>query len=284
MVNIHLAFILIRSQSGVSYGIAGTTDYDGNKDHCMRVRHAYSAQMYTDPDWVPDGRTQAFYFQACSGTHWQHIDREYWQDHIQLNDVQPNTDMILLQAGGNNAGFAAVAYACIFAPYGQDYGGHYPDPSGECYKAIERSSAYIHSREEYGLFQDARDIVNKAFQHPHTRSNPDFRLFVAGYWEFFYDKGGDGDWCDDVSFALNYENRPTLTLALRKKINELVHALNEAIREGVEGSFYPERAEFIYTDHEMYNTKFCMPGHTIWDQYCGEKVQLWSKWTCANGS
>jgi len=61
-----------------------------------------------------------------------------------------------------------------------------------------------------------------------------------------------------------------------KKFNELNRALNEGIREGVEGSFFPERAKFMHTDKDITNTKFCMPGHTIWDQYFGPKVQLWS--------
>ena len=52
--------MLTRIQSGVSYGLFGQTDFDGNKDHCLRINHAYGPQMYNDNSWVPDGRKQAF--------------------------------------------------------------------------------------------------------------------------------------------------------------------------------------------------------------------------------
>lgn len=260
----------------MTYGLFGRTDFDGNKDSCLRVKHAYAPVMYNYNWWVPDNRPQRFWFQSCSGTRWRQIDHDNYMGHVQLDDIQQDTDMILLQAGGNNAGFADVAYNCIFTPQGQDYGPAYPDPRGGCYQALERASNYIESEEQDGLFQDARWIVNKVFEHPKTRANPQFRLFVVGYFTFFHDEGGDGDWCDDVSFALRYSDRPTLTLALRKRINELIQDLNAQIKKGVEGSFYPERAKFLDMDSHIKDGRFCQPGHSIWDQYWGGKVLLWN--------
>lgn len=73
-----------------------STDFDSNKDHCLRVKHAYSVQMHTDATWIPNAREQAFYFHACSGTRWRQIDGHIHQDHIQLDDIEPLTDMIVL--------------------------------------------------------------------------------------------------------------------------------------------------------------------------------------------
>jgi hypothetical protein len=88
--------------------------------------------MSQDDCWVPEGRSQEFHFQACSGTRWRQIDTEPWQGHVQLDEILSNINMMVLQAGGNNAGFADVAYACIFAPVDADWGPEYPDPSGKC--------------------------------------------------------------------------------------------------------------------------------------------------------
>jgi hypothetical protein len=103
-------------QSGVSYGVHGRTNYDGNADHCLCINESYSVQMSQDNYWLPSGRSQEFHFQACSGTRWHQIDTELWQGHVQLNEIPSNIDMMVLQAGGNNAGFADVAYACISQP------------------------------------------------------------------------------------------------------------------------------------------------------------------------
>ncbi|EFQ94835.1 hypothetical protein CFE70_007454 [Pyrenophora teres f. teres 0-1] len=262
--------------SGVTYGLWGLTDYDNNADHCMRIKTAYSAQMSNDDSWIPQGRTQEFHFQACSGTRWRQIDAEPHLGHIQLNDVPDNVDMILLQVGGNNANFANIAYSCIFAPEGADWGPEYPDPAGRCAKEIENTATYIHGKWRNQLFQDARWIVNTIFDHPHVKKNPNFRLFFSGYFRFFYDEGGAGDWCDDVSFAVRRTDRPRLSLALRKKINELIVALNSAIEAGIRGSFHPERATFIDVDEHIDEHRFCQPGHNLRDQYFGNKVFLWN--------
>jgi hypothetical protein len=64
--------------------------------------------MAKDNYWAPDGRLQDFHFEACSGTRWRQIDDESHNGHVQLKDIPDNSDMVLLQAGGNNAGFADV--------------------------------------------------------------------------------------------------------------------------------------------------------------------------------
>ncbi|KAH7066738.1 SGNH hydrolase-type esterase domain-containing protein [Paraphoma chrysanthemicola] len=261
--------------SGVFYGLIGRTDYDGNKDSCLRITQAYAPQMSRDSRWIPEGRAQTCQVQACSSTRWRQIDEETHLGHIQLDDVPENTDMIVFQAGGNNANFANIAYACIFAPQGYpNLGPEYPDPTGLCYKEIELADRYIYGWGRDQLFQDARWIVNTIFAHPKVKNNPKFRLSILGYFQFFYDQGGAGDWCDNASFAVSWEPRPKLRMALRKKINELIRGLNAGVKAGVEGSWYPERAHFIDVDSGIQGGKFCQPGHSIYDQYFGSKVLL----------
>jgi hypothetical protein len=139
----------------------------------LRTNQDYAVKVSQDSSWVPKGREQDFHLQAFSGSQ---TDHESHKGHVQLNDIKDNTDMILLQAGGDNASFAAVAYACIFAPEGQEWGPAYPDPKGRCYREIEKSQQYIFGKGENQLFQDTRALINTIFGHEKVQSNPDFRL------------------------------------------------------------------------------------------------------------
>jgi hypothetical protein len=252
---------LTSAQSGVPYGAAG--EFDKNK--CFRNDQGYAVKISEDGSWVPEGREQEFHFQACSGTG------------AQLDDIKDKTDLILLQSGATNANLAAVAYACIFAPEGQDWGLAYPNPKGRCYQELENSHHYIFGIGENQLFQDARALINAIFDHDKVKDNPDFRLLISGYFEFFYAKeDADGDWCDSASFALRKNDRPKLSLALRKKMNELVRGLNDGVKGAVANSSHSDRTEFIDVNSQIEGHRFCQPGHTMLDQYFGDKVYLWN--------
>jgi hypothetical protein len=243
-------------------------------DKCLRTNQGYAVKVSQDSSWVPQGREQDFHLQAFSGSQ---TDRKSHKDHVQLDDIKDNTDMILLQAGGDDASFAAVAYACIFVPEGQEWGPAYPDPKGRCYREIEKSQQYIFGKDENQLFEDTRALINTIFGHENFQSNPDFRLLISGYFEFFYaEEDAERDWCDSASFALRPNDRPKLSVALRKKINELVRGLNDAVKEAVAGSLHPDRTEFIDVNSQIEGHRFCQPGHTILDQYFGDKVYLWN--------
>jgi hypothetical protein len=259
----------------VSYGLLGLTDYDADQNDCMRTSEAYSVKVSRDNSWVSGGRDQAFDFQACVDTRWDQLIDEAHQGYVQLDDIALNTDMILLQAGGDNANFTAITYACIFTPEDQEWGPTYPDSKGEYYQEIEKASQYIHGKNEHELLQDTRWVVDTIFQHDKIKNNPDFRLFVPSYVHFFHE-GSEGDWCGNASFALRQSDRPILSLALRKKINELVHALNGGIKAGIAGSQYAERVQFIDIDSQFADHRFCQQGHTLHDQYFGDKVYFWN--------
>jgi hypothetical protein len=204
------------------------------------------------------------------------IDDEFNQTQIQLKKLPSNIDMMTLQVGGDKVNFAAVANACIFTPEDSDSGAAYPDLDGNCSLEIQKAEHYINGMGKSQLRQDVRDIVHRIFDNAHTQKNPDFRLFVSGYFQFFFADGGAGDWCDDVSFSLSQTKRPSLSLVLRKKMNELVHGLNDGLKAGIAASSHSNRATFIDVDSHIGDRRFCQPGHSLWDQYLGDKVYLWN--------
>jgi hypothetical protein len=270
------SFIANLAQSGVAYGLPGQTDYDGNQDDCRRNKHAYSVQISRDNSWVPDGRPQGFHFQSCIGTHFTQIDRVAHLGHIQLNDIPSGIDMIMLQAGHDNADLASVAAACVYVPGGTDFGPAYPDPMGKCAQEIVRASSYINGMNKDQLFQDVRWIVNSVFNNDKVKNNPNFQLFMPGYAQVFYDQSYAGDWCGNASFAIRGLNRPVLSLALRQRINQLLSDLNNGIRAGVADSFHSDRTHFIDVDKQFEGHRFCQPEHTLPEQYTRDKVYLWN--------
>lgn len=269
-------FLLTTAQSGVSYDLLGRTNDDENADDCLRSTQAYAVRLSEDDSWVPNGQSQDFNFQACARTQISQVYDTSSQGHSQLGDIQANVDMILLQVGGGDANLAAIVYACIIAPEGNDWGPDYPDPRGKCYQEIGKADSYLSGGSTAKLVRDVRATVNAIFHHDKVKNNAKFRLFVPGYFQFFYEDGGVGDWCDNASFALRSENRPPLNIALRKKINELVRALNSGLKAGIAASDRTGRSHFIDVDTEVTGHRFCQPGHTLYDQYYSDQVYLWN--------
>lgn len=255
-------FFTNSAQSGVSYGPPGKTKFDGNSDNCMRSNHAYSVQLSGDSTWVPDGRTQVFAFQSCVGTPFTGIDRIPHKGHIQMNDIPLDIDMIMFQAGHDNANLAAVAAACVYT-------------QGNCSQELARASSYINGKDKDQLFQDVRWTVNSIFENDKVKNNNRFQLFMPSYAQVFYTDGGDGDWCSNATFAVT-ANGPTLSLELRKSINQLIQDLNTGIKAGIAGSFHSERTHFVDVDPQFNGHRFCQPEHTIIDQYISDKVYLWN--------
>ena len=94
-----------------------------------------------------------------------------------------------------------------------------------CAKGITNTATYINGlrRNQLSSRMPAGSSIPSS-NHPHVKRNPNFRLFVSGYFRFFYDKGGAGDWCDNVSFAIRKTDRPALSLGLQKQIRDTLNA------------------------------------------------------------
>jgi len=80
-------------QSGVTYGINHATDYDNNKDGCMRLKDAYGPKI---KDSHAPSQNPKFTFAACSGARMG--DMVLGQN--QLAQLDKNTMFATMQAGG----------------------------------------------------------------------------------------------------------------------------------------------------------------------------------------
>lgn len=256
-------------QSGSSFGLLGSTDFDGNKGNCLRSAQAYSVKLSESKSWVPDGRAQNFHFEACAG-------QTQDQGHVNLDSIPSNSDMLLLEASVLDASFAAIAYACIFVPDGEEWGPSYPNSSGRCRLELDKARAYIGDFNSSKLLQDVRTTINIVFDIDKVKTNPDFRVFVPGYLQLFHEDGRQGDWCNNTSFSLRKESRPTLSRELRAEINYIVREANNAVEAAVATSNHSDHAHFIDIDSQIGDKRFCQPSHTLYDQYYGDKVMFWN--------
>ncbi|KAF2730595.1 SGNH hydrolase [Polyplosphaeria fusca] len=260
--------------SGVSYNIFGKTDYDGNKDECLRVNHAYSVRVNEDNSWVPDGKTQEFHFAACSGSRMRNMAFEEWRGYKQMDAVGV-PGLITMQAGGNDVGFYNVATSCLFHVEDGDYGPVYPDPAGRCKQAIDGARDYIQKDGAPGLGYDMKATIQDVLDHPSHSGDPEFRLFVIGYGHFF-NVDDDSTWCNDFSFVLPWKDRSQkLTLELRRDINNLVEETNRKTADQV-ASFNDPKVQFVDSSPAFQGARFCETGHGPWDQFFGNKVLLWN--------
>lgn len=89
--------------------------------------------------------------------------------------------LVIMTAGGNNAGFYDIAMSCICQlDKDHDFGAVFPDDGG-CSAAIQRSKDYIDNIISIDLANTIRDILNT----PQAKSHIDFNLYVIGYVQFF---------------------------------------------------------------------------------------------------
>ncbi|KAK6065489.1 hypothetical protein SCUP515_11205 [Seiridium cupressi] len=259
--------------SGVGYDILGRTDYDGNKDQCLRINHAYSVQVHQDQSWVPENKVQDFSFTACSGARLVNMGAEPFNGYIQMNEVGTQPDIVTMQAGGNDAGFYNVASSCIFHDNLRDYGPVWPNPDGDCVKAIDAVRSFVNDRTRKFTSDTVADILD----HDSVKINPNFRLYVIGYAHFFNVDDGS-TWCNDQTFSLfwNTQAQPQkLLLGLRRSINDLVEILNQQIQRAVD-DFKDRGVGYIDITKRFDGGRFCETNHTLLDQYWGNNVMLWN--------
>ncbi|KAF2110764.1 SGNH hydrolase-type esterase domain-containing protein [Lophiotrema nucula] len=263
--------------SGVSYNLFGLTDYDDNKDECLRINHAYSVKVSEDSSWVPDGKTQEFHFAACSGSRMGNMAFQPWRGYVQM-DAVGRPGLITMQAGGNDVGFYNVATSCLFHVENVDYGPIYPDREGKCKKAIEGARDYVQKEGNpniRALGYDMWKTIDDVMTHESHSDDPEFRLYVIGYGAFF-NVDDDSTWCNNFSFVVPWHDRSQkLTLELRRDINDLVEQTNSKIEEQVL-SFNNPKIGFIDVGSAFDGNRFCETGHSPWDQYFGNKVLLWN--------
>lgn len=200
--------------SGVAY--LQSNAYDNNAENCLRLTEAYGPQLEGDTTWQ-NGATQEFHFAACSGK----VLGDMAQGQHQTDNTGSSPNLVIMTAGGNNAGFFSIVDSCVYhVNKDQDYGPNYADDTartGACAIAIDKQTKYVNGE----LGNDLQKTIVDIFDRDNVKSNPDFMLYVTGYATFF---GLDDDWCNDSSFGVT--SRPPLSHILRNDINNLVKLLN----------------------------------------------------------
>lgn len=139
--------------------------------------------------------------------------------------TRPN--LVLMEAGGNNADFYNMADACMFqAEPGKDYGPRYEDdtdpnnPKGECRKEIALVRSRVQGDGFNGIVKLVQQTIHTWRGHKSVLGN-DASLFVLGYGRFF---GHDlDDACDKWNFAVPWQFAPqNIVKEMRADFNELV--------------------------------------------------------------
>ncbi|KAJ9668302.1 hypothetical protein H2201_001732 [Coniosporium apollinis] len=260
--------------SGVTYALNGATDYDNNKDGCMRIKHAYSAQMSNDDTWTTGKQDMSF--AACSGSKLVNM--------AVLNPQMPKTGdrprIITMTAGGNDAGFFNVVINCVYQQYLLiNYGPAYPDPNGLCAIAIKNATDYIEraagsNPDVLGLSEDLAATLDDIFASNKIGDRESFRLYVTGYAHFF---NAETDWCTAGSFGAFplIGGQPKLSKELRIAINGLVEKFNRVYEKTI--ADYPDkRVRYVEVTQGFEGNRFCEEGKSHRDQYYSDDVWLWN--------
>lgn len=140
-------------------------------------------------------------------------------------DKTSRPKLVVMEAGGNNADFYAMADACLFHRYpNTDYGKKYEEdnaeaPEGLCRKEI----ALVRERiQGLGLYNQVVNTIHAWRGHKAVIGN-DATLMMLGYGRFF----GTGSNCDAWNFNVLWaKQEQKLVRPMRDELNELVCNLN----------------------------------------------------------
>jgi len=137
----------------------------------------------------------------------------------QVPHLDPEQDLILVSAGGNDVSLGDVLDACIFQ--------FRHGTTERCEAALQHSQQLIDDTLSPNL-----DALLDALK-PKLRSDGLGRIYYPGYAQFF----GDAPSCDNVSWSvwprMPYQDKQNLTLARRTIMNDMVDQVNQKIRDAV---------------------------------------------------
>jgi hypothetical protein len=270
--------------SGVSFD-GKNTDYDGDKDGCLRWKNSYGPLMEADNTWTT--KPQEFHFAACSGARLFNIVKGAQGSNPPQMTQVGSPMMVTYHAGGNDCDFGRVVNNCIYPipPLNADYDKAYPDPDGQCAKDVAVTNGYINDMRmdptpgQHGLYYDELATVQNLLEEDSVKNNPDFKLYILGYAHFF---NLGSNYCDDESFAPQAAkfksagyHPPTLTNQLRTDFNDAIQRVNN-ILEKVANDVDDPRSKYIDISPAFNTDRFCEDHHTWNDQWYSTDVWLWN--------
>ena len=194
--------------------------------------------------------TSSLQFLSCTGSTIEDVLSGTAQSQIDALNTTSEIDFALLSIGGNDLGFFEIMNSCIFR--------FYSFYSGTCADALSRSAEALASPKfEHRLrlaIMEILDIVQ-------WEKRPWFTVFITGYARFFNDDTHD---CDERSFGVWWRG-PKLKRGLRRRMNQMVVAVNEKIKDSIEtinADFSNPRVMFVDYDAAFEGHRFCEPNVT----------------------
>lgn len=241
--------------SGVNYGPPNADleyDFPNNEElcRCRRVNEAYPVQLQDDRNisWA-NGKKPDLDFVACHGAFFDAI-----PDQVRRLNQSVAPRFATLMIGGNNGGFPDIIENCIYQPNrDKDYGPEYPDPSGECFKALQRARRTVTS---WTFVKGIRDSINAVLDEPRIKRDTNFRLYILGYAGLF---NHDDRACDDWSFGVWPGKQQKLSTVLRKDINLVIDAGRFLYDKLINRVLRNSKVRYIDTNAAFAKHRFCEP-------------------------
>lgn len=250
--------------SGVNYGPPNADleyDYPNGTEtcRCRRVNEAWPVQIRNSinnhtnssvaPSWTQNRKIDLD-FLACHASYFDDMPGQLRR----LNDSKPPPDFATLMIGGNPGGFPDLLYNCIFWPErSRDYGPEYPDPEGECFKAVQRCQNNIGAQ---WFIDGVLRSIALILTEPRIRQNPDFKLYVVGYAELF---NHEDEACGNWSFGVWPGKKPLLKKELRVEIDKVIRAGRELYDRLLNGPLFGDQVQYVDINHLFDGHRFCEP-------------------------
>ena len=235
---------------GDSYSAGIGTGANGTEGPCRRGIHAYPELVNADLVQQEGENSTSFQFLSCTGSTIGDLLLNSDSSQIEQFNTTSTADFALLSIGGNDLGFFDIMNSCIFR--------FYSFYSGTCEEALRRSEEQLASSD---FENHLRLAMTELLDRVHWEKRPWFTITVTGYARFFNDQTHE---CDDSSFGVWWRG-PKLKQKLRRRMNEMVLAVNDKIRQSVDAvnvGFAKPKVFFVDHDHVFDGHRFCEPNVT----------------------
>ncbi|KAJ5178836.1 hypothetical protein N7492_002046 [Penicillium capsulatum] len=249
--------------AGIGAGDRLGNNYDPTKMGawaCSRYDKAYP-NLVNENSAFGDSSKRKFQFESCSGA----LTKDVTDDQVKrLDDGQ---HAIMLSAGGNDAGLVDILNQCvyqIFAPTKEAAALMETSPAFKAIEWFKDADLHKYTRGCDGTLEDSKKLIeggefsknlDSLLSKTKEKLAKDGKIYYTGYAHFWSDSMSDGDSCSKKTWSVynqgggKYALQPAvkLTVDRRKKMNELVDAVNKKIAEAV------KRAgdQVVFVDYEL---------------------------------
>ena len=214
---------------------------------CYRYDQSYPVDLNNQLQVASD----KFNFVACSGESFPDILRNQFLDSARyVPSYRPpwgqNPEFVTLSMGGNDIGIRDLVSVCIYNIT--------LFTSKDCETIIQDSQASLQNP----VFQQgAQAVIRTALQKGTERVGKSFKVFVAGYAQFFNETTTQ---CNDVVFQIGSgTNKQYLTQDRRQKFNQLARGLSDGLNTAVQtvSPAFPGQVFYVDIDAAYQTHRFC---------------------------